>query len=180
MTQSRSGVQLRLSWGRCTNETWCLLNSVNLSHQAFDANGVYMIWHGGDPFGRLDVGQGAPIRNRLSAHRDDPRIQAYAPSVLYVTWASVSALQRDGVEVYLANRYHPLVGDRHPDATPVNGQLPLGIRGMSVGATPEHWRGPYCKPQLPSASSCSQIAMMSERHCSPRTLYAFPAFTPSA
>jgi hypothetical protein len=124
MTQARSGVQLRLSWGRCTNETWCLLNRVNLSHQAFDANGVYMIWHGGDPSLVVYVGQGAPIRNRLSAHRDDPSIQAYAPSGLYVTWASVPALQRDGVEIYLANRYHPLVGDRHPDATPTTVNSP--------------------------------------------------------
>lgn len=124
MTQAGSGVQLRLSWGRCTNKAWCLLNSVNLSLQAFDANGVYVIWHDGDPSRVVYVGQGAPIRHRLRAHRDDRRIQAYAPSGLYVTWAPVSAAQRDGVEVYLANRYKPLVGDRHPDGPPIRVNSP--------------------------------------------------------
>ena len=34
---------------------------------------------------------------------------------LRVTWASVPAAQRDGVERYLADKWGPLVGDAHPD-----------------------------------------------------------------
>jgi len=62
------------------------------------------------------VGQG-DIAARLAAHRTDPAITKYAGTgTLLVTWASVPAAQRDGVERYLANAWAPLVGDVFPDA----------------------------------------------------------------
>lgn len=119
MTQQSVGVQVHVTWGKCSSGHWCKLNSVNLSSQAFDGKGNYAIWHGGAKPAVVYVGQGV-IRDRLSDHRDDPRIQAYAKRELYVTWATVKADKRDGVEVYLARKYSPLVGDRHPDATPIS------------------------------------------------------------
>ena len=33
----------------------------------------------------------------------------------HVTWASVPANQKNGVERFLADKWNPLVGDAHPD-----------------------------------------------------------------
>ena len=81
--------------------------------------GVYIIWHGGNPGQVVRVGQG-DIADRLGAHRNDSEILAYAKrGILRVTWAAVSAAQRDGVETYLADQWPPLVGDAFPRATPI-------------------------------------------------------------
>jgi hypothetical protein len=114
---------LQVVWGKCTNGTWCKLNTLDLSSKAIDGKGVYIIWHGGAKRRVVYVGQG-DIKARLSAHRDDRRIQAYAGSVLYVTWAKVDVGNRDGVEAYLAKRYDPLVGERRPEAAPISVNLP--------------------------------------------------------
>lgn len=122
MTQKSGETQLSVSWGKCTGGTWCSFEMVDLAHGAFDAGGVYLIWHGGTEPRVLYVGQASQLRDRLATHRSDDRILAYRSFGLYVTWTGLGAVERDGVEVYLANRYMPLVGDRHPDVppTPVN------------------------------------------------------------
>ncbi len=118
MAQKSGATQLSVSWGKCTGGTWCPLETVNLAHDTFAAGGVYLIWHGGTKPRVVYVGQAAVLRDRLAAHRSDERVLAYASAGLYVTWTILGAAQRDGVEVYLADRYAPLVGDRHPDVTP--------------------------------------------------------------
>jgi hypothetical protein len=114
MTQQAGNVQLRVAWGKSTSGTWCKLNTVNLAGQAFDNGGIYLIWHSGTPSRVVYVGQAAVFRDRLVAHRTDARIQAYADLGLNVTWASVKAAQRDGVEGHLADKWSPLVGERRP------------------------------------------------------------------
>lgn len=105
---------LSLKWLTCGNDRhWCSLEKLDL--QTVTESGVYIIWHGGNPSRVVYVGQGGPIAGRLTSHRNDRRIQAYADKGLYVTWASVPAAQRDGVERYLADKWNPLVGDAHPD-----------------------------------------------------------------
>jgi hypothetical protein len=126
LTRQSTGVQLQLGWGKCRGGGWCGLNSVNLSHEALDVKGVYVIWCGATKNERaavVYVGQGA-VKERLAAHRDDARIQQYADRTLYVTWAAVDAARRDGVESYLSSTYSPLVGERRPDATPISVNLP--------------------------------------------------------
>jgi len=123
MTQQSAGVQLQLAWGKCRTGNWCQLNTVDLSHDAFNGGGVYIIWHGGEEARVVYVGQGV-LRDRLSDHRDDARIQAYAHLTLYATWAAVQADQRDGVEAYLSQECAPLVGERRPAATPISVNLP--------------------------------------------------------
>ncbi len=123
VTQQSAGVQLQLAWGKCSGGNWCQLNSVNLSHDAFNRSGVYVIWHGGNKPRVVYVGQGV-VRDRLSDHREDARIQAYADRTLYVTWAAVPAGKRDGVEAYLSSTYGPLVGERRPTATPISVNSP--------------------------------------------------------
>lgn len=77
--------------------------------------GVYIIWHGGSEFAVVYVGQGN-IKDRLAEHRRDQEIQNYASLDLYVTWATVGAEHRNGVERYLADIWHPKVGAAHPTA----------------------------------------------------------------
>lgn len=112
---------MNLTWGTCGNNgSWCGFLIVNLDHSYFDMKeGVYIIWQAKGPIVR--VGQGI-IRDRLSAHRNDETIISY--SNLFVTWASVPAQYRDGVERYLADRLKPRFGDIFPDVTPVEVNLP--------------------------------------------------------
>ncbi len=115
---------MELSWIKCKGDEWCNLNTVNLSHSHFEGlEGVYIIWHAGNNPHTVRIGQGI-IKERLATHRDDSEIQAYSSYGLYVTWASVALKYRDGVEAYLANKLNPWVGERFPDVTPIQVNLP--------------------------------------------------------
>lgn len=108
---------IQLKWLTCgTDKHWCSLETLDVA--GANESGVYVIWHEGKPGKVVYVGQGAPVSKRLASHKNDARIQAYAKvGKLRVTWASVPAAQRDGVERYLADKWSPLVGDAHPDVT---------------------------------------------------------------
>ena len=115
---------LSLSWNKCEGNKWCNLLALNLDHEHFDdMEGVYVIWHGGDNPATVRVGQGF-IRDRLAEHRQEQEVLVYRPRALYVTWARVSANDRDGVERYVADRLRPLVGARFPDVDPIEVNLP--------------------------------------------------------
>ena len=115
---------MNVEWIKCTNNTWCELNRVNLNHHHFDNfKGVYIIWHGGANPQIVRVGQGF-IRNRLTSHRNDPQVQAHAHLTLYVTWASIPDAYLNGVEAYLAQTLGPLVGERFPNVLPITANLP--------------------------------------------------------
>lgn len=107
-------------WFKCRQKEtidWCHLNTVDLD--TVTESGVYVIWYQGKPGKTVYVGQGDPISTRFAAHRKDKRIQAYEKFGLLATWAEVSAKERDGVERFLADNLDPLVGDAHPDVTPI-------------------------------------------------------------
>ena len=115
---------LHLNWIKCDGDVWCKLNSVNLDHSHFNSmQGVYIIWHGGSSPAVVYVGQGN-IKDRLTEHRRDTRIQNYAPYDLYVTWANVAEPFRNGVEAYLANYWKPKVGVSHPAVDPITVNSP--------------------------------------------------------
>jgi hypothetical protein len=115
---------MNVEWIKCDGDNWCELNSVNLQHDHFEGmEGVYIIWYIGNPSKTVRVGQGV-IRDRISAHRDDNQIQAYSNLGLFVTWASIPAKFRDGVEAYLAASLDPLVGERFPNRAPIEVNLP--------------------------------------------------------
>src|SRR5262245_17117474 len=100
---------LNLTWSTCGNGAWCPFETVGLSNVTVE--GVYSIWHQGQPPSTVRVGQGR-IADRLRAHRQDTLVTRYATrGPLRVTWAAVPAQHRDGVERYLADWLHPLVGD---------------------------------------------------------------------
>jgi hypothetical protein len=114
-----------LDWQRYCDGTWCRLAHLNLSDPHFDAMaGVYVIWYQAvlEPV-VVDIGQGF-IEDRLYAHRMDPSLWPYWGFGLRVTWAAVPSHLRDGVERYLADRLHPLIGRRYPDVPPIPVTLP--------------------------------------------------------
>lgn len=109
---------LTIKWFTCGNDGhWCSLEKLNLD--TVMEHGVYIIWHEGNPGRVVRLGQG-DIAARLGAHRNDDEILDYKDrGALRVTWAAVSAAQRDGVERYLADQWTPLVGDAFPDVEPI-------------------------------------------------------------
>ena len=114
--------QIQLNWVRCQDDTWCKLDSVDLAHEYFNnMQGVYIIWVGGEePQVVVYVGQGN-IKERLTEHRKNPEIFLYGDILgtdLYVTWATVARQDRDAIEAYLADKWDPKVGERHPQTTP--------------------------------------------------------------
>lgn len=113
---------LQIEWIKCgSGKNWCPFETVDLD--GVTTKGVYVIWHQGNPARTVYVGQG-DVKARLCQHRNDARITKHANSgTLRVTWASVPAAQRDGVERYLADYYNPLVGDAHPAALPIQVNL---------------------------------------------------------
>ena len=115
---------LQLKWMKCGSDNhWCSLEHLNL--ETAKADGVYIIWHEGNPGRVVKVGQG-DVCDRLCKHRHDARIQAYAKQgTLRVTWAAVPAAQKDGVERYLADQWHPLVGDAYPAVQPIQVNSPF-------------------------------------------------------
>lgn len=113
---------VNLNWIKCNNGGWCKLLTVNLEHDHFNnMEGVYIIWHAGPNPATVRVGQGI-IKDRLDSHRNDDDILSFENLELFVTWASVSDISRDGVEKFLADTLNPRVGSKFPDvnSTPVN------------------------------------------------------------
>ncbi len=115
-------MQETLHWKKCgTDSHWCDLSSLVLDK--ISDVGVYIIWHTGLNPRVVRIGQGN-IADRLSQHRNNPKITAYGD--LCVTWASVnSQFHRDGIERYLANQWKPLVGDAFPNVAPISVNSPF-------------------------------------------------------
>lgn len=112
---------MNVTWIKCGTGSgiWCPLENLDLDSLG-DVAGVYIIWHEGNPGRTVHVGQGAPIKDRLEEHRGDAGICAYRLfGKLRVTWASVPAPLRDGVERYLADALVPLVGHARPGVQPI-------------------------------------------------------------
>ena len=106
-----------LSWVKCQGNVWCPLKTVNLTNVT--ARGVYIIWYRGKPGRVVYVGRGI-IADRLNAHRRDDEIMAYDQRhTLLATWAKVPPPKREGIELYLYQRWNPLVGKNNSKAEPI-------------------------------------------------------------
>jgi hypothetical protein len=115
---------LTVYWVKSTTGAWLSLARVDLSNTR--TQGVYIIWHGGNPGRVVRVGQG-DIADRLTAHKSDTEVLGYGRfGELFVTWADVSGWSLDGVERHLADRWKPLIGDRFPNAVPIAVNSPWG------------------------------------------------------
>ena len=106
-----------LTWMYCQGAVWCGLHTLDFNSM-HGQTGVYIIFYAGNPGRVVYVGSGN-IAERLAAHRTSPDIQAYVARDLKVTWAAVEPHWMQNVERYLADNFHPLVGDAHPDVVPV-------------------------------------------------------------
>lgn len=112
---------MKLNWTKCGKDShWCDLKNLDLT--TVSGEGVYIIWHIGNPSRVVRVGQG-DIAKRLSEHRNNQQITRYGQ--LRVTWAKVDARSRDGVERYLADTWKPLVGDAFPDVRAIEVNSPF-------------------------------------------------------
>lgn len=116
---------MNLNWIRCEGGIWCNFFNLNLNHPHFNnLEGIYIIWRGTPDPAVVYVGQGS-IQQRILAHRNEQTINRFGQnSQLFVTWASVPAAHRDGIERYLANTWSPLVGNQHPNVTPIEVNSP--------------------------------------------------------
>ncbi len=120
----KESISRTLNWMKCLGNVWCKLSAVNLDHRHFnDLTGVYIVWHAGPNPHVVYIGHGI-IRDRLLKHRTDERIQQYADLDLFVTWARVDEPDHEGVEAYLAEKWQPKVGERHPQSSPIQTNSP--------------------------------------------------------
>lgn len=117
---------MKLNWIKCGDNPsmWYDFLNVNLAHDHFkNLQGVYVIWHGGQNPWTVKLGQGE-ISKRLLDHRADREILAFREYGLMVSWAQLDSIYRDGTEAYLANILNPKVGERFPDRSFVQVNLP--------------------------------------------------------
>jgi hypothetical protein len=118
-------MSLNLNWIKCQGDIWGSLVNIDLTHPYLDhIEGVYIIWHGGKDPQVVRVGQGV-VRDRLKTQRKNKDILQYTNNgPLRVTWATVDARYRDGVEKYLTEKLEPLVEDRFLTAPSIEVNLP--------------------------------------------------------
>jgi len=110
---------LSIDWMKCQNDVWCGFANLNLNHEHFNnLKGVYIFWSNNTV---VRLGSGI-IKDRISDHRTNANITKY--SDLKVTWAKVNANQMEGVVKYLADTLNPVIGERFPDRTPIEVNLP--------------------------------------------------------
>ena len=108
---------MEVEWVKCHDDIWCNLERVHLDD--VQTVGMYLIWHGGETPRVVRVGQG-DIAEHLRWHRKDPKILAFKQyGELYVTWASVPASKRDGIECHLTETWTPLIGKAFPMIFPI-------------------------------------------------------------
>ncbi len=132
-----------LAWRRCMDADerpqWCSLLRLDTASVSA-AQGVYVIWHGGDEPETVLVGQAffGTVGEQLAQLREDERILAYRQLGLFVTWAELDdADLLDGVQRYLggppAGR---AAGARQPALGPRGGNRRDLGGGQAVGAAP--------------------------------------------
>lgn len=108
------------------NNEWFDFLRLNLDAAYFNNKvGVYVIWYTSPSSAKvIRVGSGN-ISERLKDHRMNQEIVKYSSlGSLKVSWVVadsnpllISEIQ--GVELFLSNKYHPLVNDRFPNASEV-------------------------------------------------------------
>jgi len=107
----------QVKWIKSSSGIWHLLKTVDLSDVM--AAGVFIIWRGGYSPAVIRVGQG-DIKTRLEALRADRGIIAYSyDAPLFVTWATVPATHRSGIERYLGTRYKPIAAGTSLEVAPI-------------------------------------------------------------
>ena len=114
-----------VEWVRETsNNRWPDLTTLNLEDPRFDeAQGVFIVFHGGEQPGIVCVGEGR-LREQLKTVAHDARVLAFEKSHLYVAWAKAKEDERLGIEKYLSQRLMPKVSGESADVEPISVNLP--------------------------------------------------------
>lgn len=136
---------ITLHWQKCIkNSLWCQFNEKLLNDNrlvtgfgdhSVDVSGVYIIWTGIDNDRTvLKVGSGI-VKDKLAEHLNDPEIQVYKPTRLYVTWASVLSVIRPeevqtGIEKFLGIVFKPKLAESLSDVDPIVANLPQWDKSM--------------------------------------------------
>lgn len=108
------------------NGEWFDFLRLNLEAPYFNNKvGVYAIWYTSPSSAKvIKVGSGN-ISERLKDHRSNQEITKYSSlGNLKVSWVVADSnpllpSEAQGAEVFLANKYRPLVGDRFPNVVEV-------------------------------------------------------------
>lgn len=111
---------LQLNWVKCQKDQWCSFNHVDMSFVS--TQGVYVIWYSGNPGWPskvVYVGHGS-VAAQIKSLRTSAKLSNFLKhGTLYLTWASVSAKDREGVARYLAEKWSPEVGGGETDVAPI-------------------------------------------------------------
>jgi hypothetical protein len=111
---------LQLNWVKCQKNQWCSFNHVDVSFVS--TQGVYVIWYSGNPGAPgkvVYVGHGSVAAHVKTLRANARFISFVKHGTLYLTWAAVSAKDREGVARYLAERWAPLAGGVETNVDPI-------------------------------------------------------------
>ncbi len=127
--QSSATQELQLSWSRGPSGTPpSLTEVVRNTTPARGVSGVYIFWmadrSGAGPTW-IYVGEARDLGTRIVSHASDPRVQAYRPDDIRVSWAPVASMYRPGVFFYLSQALGPMVAEPLPAARAISVNLPL-------------------------------------------------------
>ncbi len=115
---------MKVRWFRCRGNVWCDLFKLDLSNDYVKTiDGVYVIWTGDLPKKVLRIGSGN-ITRELSAIKREISFKAFQHHGLKVSWAEISALQRNGTLVYLYSELMPTMQKEIPKGMPFHVNLP--------------------------------------------------------
>ena len=115
-------MSLALDWVRNAENRWPTLSAIDLKDpQLQEAEGVYIIFHGGMNPGIVSVGQGK-IGDQVKAESQDKGVLEFEKFKLYIAWAQTGKEERPGIEKYLSEKLSPKVSrpSLEAEAIPVN------------------------------------------------------------
>lgn len=115
---------MKVKWLKCQGNVWCDLYKLDLSNEYVkQIEGIFVIWTGDLPKKVLRIGSGN-ISRELTSLKRELQFQAFKHHGLFVSWADVSALQRNGAIVYLIEELMPTLQKEQPTGIPFKINLP--------------------------------------------------------
>lgn len=115
---------MKVRWFKCRGNVWCDLFKLDLSNDYVKTiNGIFIIWTGDIPRKVLRIGSGN-ISRELSAIRREISFKAFQHHGLKVSWAEISALQRNGALAYMYNELLPTMQKEIPKGVPFHLNFP--------------------------------------------------------
>lgn len=118
-------VEAFVEWQKCRRGGWCCLSELDLAHSHFeDMSGVYVIWYEDESPLCLRVGRGF-IRNCLIQELHDEDILVHRQKQeLFVTWARVGSMFREGVTKYIGEALNQKLSSTVSNAEPIEVNFP--------------------------------------------------------